>query len=161
MLDYPRVFVHRVEILPIPEVIDTWSEEAVRATLPRDVSVTPQTFQSALARSGISRTQEVAIAYESEAIKAYFQTLESRSGQELSPTELTPALEPDRYFRWAYAIPGTKLYLGLSDTAPVGGARVCEVMFYGRGPNFGSAGGPTLVKFGAVATIRYEGRLLG
>lgn len=163
MLDYPLVFVRMVEVLAVPEVMDTWSEEAIRAILAqaKDSLVRQQTLQDAMARSGINRTEEVALACQSEAVQRYFLTLASHSGQELPPTELTPSLEPDRVFKWAYPIPGTQLYLALSEAEPQEEETVCEVAIYGRGPNLGSAGGPTLAKNGAIAAIYYEGRLLG
>lgn len=161
MLDYPQVFVRRVEVLPIPEVMDDWSEEAARASRAGGLAAEEQTPQELLSQIGISRTQEVALAYQSKAVETYFSALASCTGQELPSTELTPPLEPDRVFKWAYPIPGTQLYLALSEAAPQEEKRVCEVAIYGRGPNLGSAGGPTLMRFGPVAAIYYEGRILG
>lgn len=156
MLDYPLVFVRRVEILPIPEAMDFWSEEAAMARLERWRDKPPD---QEMLLEGINRTPEVASAY--QALQSYFYVLKERQDQEVSPKELAPPLEPHRDFRWAHPIPGTRLYVALSEKETQGDERVCEVVLYGQGANFGSAGGPTLQAFGAVAAIHYEGRLVG
>lgn len=160
MQDYPLVFVQRVDVLPIPEVMDYWSEEAARARLIRAQSSEDESLKQPGELTGINRTPEVALAYESETVQDYFHTLKSYAGQEVAPDRLAPQLEPDGYFRRAYRIPGTQLYLSFAEAEPEGGARICRVVFHGKGPNFGSAGGPTLQELGAVAAIHYEGRLL-
>jgi hypothetical protein len=38
---------------------------------------------------------------------------------------------------------------------------VAEVQIHCKGPNLGSAGGPTLQRLGAIARLRYEGLLAG
>lgn len=156
ILDYPLVFVRKVEILSIPEVMDFWSEAAMKARLAR--GPLPKDNQELLVE-GINRTPEVAAAYES--LQNYFRSLEGHQGQEVPPTELVPPLEPHQSFKWAYHIPGFELYIALSEAETAEAERICEVVIYGQGPNLGSAGGPTLQAFGAVAAIHYEGRLLG
>lgn len=158
MLDYPLVSVQKIEILPIPETMDYWSEEAARARLNRvqlsdDPSIDRQTELH-----GINRTPEIASAYGSETVQDYLCTLKSYAGQEVRPDTLSPQLEADGYFRWAYRIPGTQLFISLSEAEPDEEARICRVVFHCKGPNFGSAGGPTLQEMGAVAAIHYEGR---
>ena len=161
MLDYPLVLVRRVEILPIPEVMDYWSEEAARARLTRGEATLGKLPSEQVPLAGINRTPEVASAYQSQAVRRYFRTLESLIGQEVAPARLAPELERDKYFKGAYSLPGTHLYISLDEGEPEDEVRVCRVVFLGQGPNLGSAGGPTLQQFGAVAAVYYEGRLMG
>jgi hypothetical protein len=161
MLDYPLVLVRRVERLPIPEVMDFWSDQAQRRRLDRSQLPPDQPSVGELLLGGVNRTPEVAAAFESGHIQSYLHALEGLQGQEVSPRQLVPPLEADTYFRWAYPIPGTQLFASLAEAEPQAAERVCEVVLHGRGPNFGSAGGPSLQPFGAVARIHYEGHLVG
>jgi len=161
MRDYPLVFVRRVEIRPVPEVIDYWSAEAMRARQARRQPPYEEPLNQAMLAKGINRTPEVAAAYHSDAMQSYFRTLRGYQGQELSPTELLPPWQAHKYFKWAFPIPGSRLYLALSEAEREEAERLCEVVVHGQGPNLGSAGGPTLQPFGSVAAIYYEGRLVG
>ena len=161
MRDYPLIFVRKVEIRPVPEVIDYWSAEALRARQAHRQPPQEEPLNQAMRLEGINRTPDVAAAYHSDAMQSYFRTLQGYQGQEVSPTELLPPLQSDTYFKWAFPIPGSRLYLSFSEAVHEGAERICEVVLYGRGPNFGSAGGPTLQPFGAVAAIHYEGHLVG
>jgi hypothetical protein len=158
MQDYPLVLVCQIEKLPIPEFIDRWSAEAAQAQLRLSGNELPD--QQRLFSRGINRTPEIAAAYESQEVQSYLSSLEGYQGQEVSPAELAPQLKASGYFKWAYSIPGTKLYLSLSEGEPEGAERTCEVVFHGEGPNLGSGGGPTLQEYGRVAVIRYQGRLM-
>ena len=161
ILDYPLVLVRTVERPPIPEWIDYWSGEALRARAAWSHLPGPEEFGAEIPPSGLNRTPELAAACESAVVQHYLRSLESYQGQVIPPTALLPPLKPDRYFTRAYPLPGSRLFVALDEAEPGGGARMCEVVFYAQGPNLGSAGGPTLQKVGAIATIRYEGRLVG
>jgi hypothetical protein len=160
MQDYPMVFVLRVDILPIPEVLDYWSEEAAAARLTRAQPGENRLPGQPWELVGINRTPEVASAYASEAVQNYLRALESHEGQEVAPDKLAPPLKPDGYFRWAHPIPGSGLYVSLSEAEPDSAGRICQVVFHCKGPNLGSAGGPTLQALGPVAAIQYQGRFL-
>jgi len=160
MLDYPLVFVRKIEILPIPEVVDYWSEEAAKARLDRIRRSEDRALDRQLELHGINRTPEIALAYQSEALQSYVRALKSYEGQDVASDELAPQLEPDKYFKWAYPLPGGGLFVSLSEAESDSEERICQVMFHGKGPNLGSAGGPTLQRLGPVAAIHYEGRLL-
>jgi len=161
MLDYPLVLVHKVEVHPVSEVIDLFSEEAQKVGAARGHTLDNESPEKKFSLQGINRTPEIAAAYESEPVKRYFQALQSQQGKLLPPRELLPGLKPDKFFKWAYPLPGTKLYLTLSDATPRQAERVCQVMCCSRGPNLGSAGGPTLQHLAALASIHYERRHIG
>ena len=162
MQNYPKVFILRVEVLAIPEVIDYWSEEAIRADLEARRSAMDSGLPHDLInRVGINLTPEIASAYQSEVIQGYFKIIKDYQGSEIEPSSLKPPLKPDSYFRWAYPIPETRLYLSLSESDPEEEFRVCQVMLHTRGLNFGSQGGPSLQPLGPIASIHYQGRLLG
>jgi hypothetical protein len=155
ILDFPLVFVKDVEVLAVPEVVDSASEEAARAWI-RQANNPANPRET---RPGINRTPEVAVAYEK--LQDYFRSLVTYKGQTVAPDKLNPLFAPDRYFRWAYPIPGTDLFVSLRNQETTASDRTCEVEIHGRGPNLGSAGGPTLQPFGPVARITYEGHLVG
>lgn len=158
MLDYPLILVREVDIHPVSEVIDYFSEEAQRARIAHGPAADQQSPARDPNLQGINRTPEIAAAYESEWVQRYFQVLRSQQGKLLSPRDLLPRLEPDAYFRWAYPVPGTRLYLTLSEATPQRVDQISQVMCCSRGPNLGSAGGPTLQHLAAFASIHYEGR---
>ncbi|GEM_PF-2387389 len=159
--DYPKVLILRVEILGVPEAIDYWSEEALRADLEaRRGAIDSGLSHDLTNRVGINLTPEIASAYHSEVIQGYFKIIKGYQGGETEPGSLKPPLKPDSYFKWAYPIPETRLYLSLSEAEPEEGVRICQVMLHTRGPNFGSQGGPTLQPLGPIASIHYQGRLL-
>ena len=160
MLDYPLVLVRNIDILPIPEVMDYWSEDAAKAASARDQLPDDMHPGDLMRLRGINRTPEVASAYHSAVIQDYFRELQNHQGVEVPPNRLLPQLAPDTYFKYAYPLPGTQLYVGLPEGEPEAGDRFCRIVFYGKGPNLGSAGGPTLQELGAAATIKYVGRLL-
>ena len=75
------------------------------------------------------------------------------------------------YFKWAYPVTGSGIYLSLIDgennsgiaenqTATNDGLRSAEVEVYCDGPNLGSAGGATLQPLGAIALVTYQGLLI-
>ena len=142
--DFPSVFIRGVEILPVPEAVDQFSQEAALSP-GRQINVTPH----------------LAAAYWQ--LGPYLDSLKALEGQEVSANALDPKLEPDGWFKWAFRIPDLPLYVGLheDEAESPGDARKCEVALYGSGPNLGSAGGPTLQRFGSVAVIEYDGCLAG
>lgn len=143
MLDYPLVLVREVAVHDVSEVIDYWSEKAQRARNARGRALDDSKEEKVPLR-GINRTPEIGRAYESEPVQEYLNILRSRQGEILPPRDLLPGLEPDKYFKGAYPLPGSRLYLVLSEAAPRQGSRVSEVIFCSKGPNLGSAGGPTI-----------------
>jgi hypothetical protein len=157
-LDYPRVRVIGFEVLPIPEAIDTFSAEAARRRLSRMRAAMGD--PSNLLAGGINMTPEIERACSTKDAQDYFARLASLVGQEVNPRVLLPSFPADGYFKWAYPVPSTEIYLSLSEAeASVRLERVAEVEAHCRGPNMGSAGGPTLQPLGAVARLKYEGVL--
>jgi hypothetical protein len=78
----------------------------------------------------------------------------------VSPAQLKPPFEPSGRFKWAHPIPGTKLFLSLSEGETAAEEeRVAEIEVHCHGPNMGSAGGPTLLALGSIARLRYQGLL--
>lgn len=158
MADYPFVFVRKVEVHPVSEVIDYLSEDAQQARLALTRARDRTPAESMFSLQGITRTPEIAAAYESELVQKYFQVLKSLQGKVVRPQELVPRLAPDGYFKKAYPLPETTLYLTLFEAEPQAAFRIAQVMCCCRGPNLGSAGGPTLQHLTALASIHYEGR---
>lgn len=81
------------------------------------------------------------------------------------PSELLPDLDLGSYFRWAYEIPCCEIegwdrymqfYIGISNQDP---GKSCSINIYRTGPNFGSAGGPTLIEIAIIAKVDYCGAL--
>jgi len=160
MLDYPLVLVRKIEIHRVSEVIDYLSEDAHKARMAREPALDDEAPRQKFSLLGINRTPEIAAAYESEPLQKYFQALRSRERKLLSPHELLPRLEPDAYFRSAYPVPGTRLYLTFSEATPRRADQISQVTCCSQGPNLGSAGGPTLQHLAAFASIHYQGRYL-
>lgn len=159
MLDYPLVLVKKVEVHPVSEVIDYLSPEAQEVKIAREQALGDESQEMKLSLQGINRTPEIAAAYESQPVQKYFQALKSYEGRLISPRELVPKLASDKYFKGAYPLPRTRLYLTLSEVNPKRENRIFQVICCSRGPNLGSAGGPTLQHLAALASIHYEGRL--
>lgn len=158
MLDYPLVLVRKLEVHPVSEVLDYLSPEAQEATIARGQALGDEPPETKLSLQGINRTPEIATAYESEPVQKYFQALKNQEGKLIRPGELLPSLEPDKHFKGAYPLPGTGLYLTLSEADPGQGHRISQVICCCKGPNLGSAGGPTLLHLAALASIHYDGR---
>jgi len=96
----------------------------------------------------------------------YLQSLQDRVGQTLKPTELLPPWKANGYFKYAYPVPGTTEYFGqyffaFDDAMPFQEREegICYLTVLERGPNFGSAGGPTLITTGIIATFYYTPKL--
>lgn len=157
MLDYPFVLVRKVEVHPLAEVMDDSSEDALQAMTRPERAPDADLLDQHPRHRGINRTPEIAAARELRPLRDYLDALRNQEGKVLSPRELLPILEPDKYFRWAYPLPETRLYLGLSEEGR-GAERICHVLWYCKGPNLGSAGGPTLQPLTALASIYYTGR---
>jgi hypothetical protein len=157
VLDYPRVRVIAFEQLPIPEAIDTFSAEAARKRIHRMRG--PLDDPEKLLSGGINMTPEIERACSTREVQQYFARLQSIVGSEVNPRELLPPLPANGYFKWAYPVPSTGIYLSLSEAATEGRERIAEVEVHCNGPNMGSAGGPTLQPLGAVGRLTYEGLL--
>ena len=157
VLDFPVVRVLNVERLPIPEAVDTISEEAAvkRMQRWRHTPDKPRAMDD-----GINRTPEIARACQTEAVKEYFDQLSGLMGHEIAPGEVLPKWKPHASFKWAYPVPGMQLYLAINEQ-PVSdvGQRSAAVQILCDGPNMGSAGGPSLQPLGDVLRIDYLGVL--
>jgi hypothetical protein len=148
------------ERLPIPETVDYMSEAAAEKTLARKRQ--EHSGHGTHRDDGINLTPEMARACDTPQVQEYLAHLAELPGKRVSPRELLPSLKRDAYFRWAYPIPNTALYLGLDDPVPPSRDKgTTEVQFYSEGPNFGSGGGPTLQLLGAIARLEYQGVLDG
>ena len=96
----------------------------------------------------------------------YLKSLQDRVGQTLKPTELLPPWKANGYFKFAHPVPGTsdylgKYYLAFEDELPFQEKTdgICHLAVLENGPNFGSAGGPTLMTVGVIATFYYTPKL--
>ena len=161
ILDYPRVRILAFERLPIPESVDYWSAAVAEKRLARR-RAEPLGPDAAGGRrqAGINMTPVIAQACNTGEVQEYLARLEALSGREIAPHELLPPLAADGYFKWAYPVAKTGIYLSLSDSeAPTDDTRVAEVEVHCDGPNMGSAGGPTFQPLGAIARLRYQGLL--
>jgi hypothetical protein len=158
VFEYPRVRIFGFERLPIPEAIDTFSAEAARRRLARTRNLSEDPAR--LMTGAINMTPEIERACSTTEVQDYLKRLDTLVGRELKPQELLPPLEAHGFFKWAYPIPSTCIYLSLSDaTSTEGNKRAAHVEVHCDGPNMGSAGGPTLQPLGAVARLTYEGEL--
>lgn len=158
ILDYPIVRVLSVERLPVPEAVDYHSAAAVEKGLKRRrVEADVPKWMS----EGINRTPEIAAMLTRPEIEKYLADLAAISGQEVDPHQLLPPLKPSGYFKWAYPIGDTCLYLSLNEhEIGSAGDRTAQVLVHCDGPNMGSAGGPTLRVLGAIALVHYQGLLV-
>jgi hypothetical protein len=149
------------ERLPVPEAVDTMSAAAAQKRLARQRRGDPDDLVACL-RDGINMTPAIEQACSTPAVTDYLQKLSSTVGQSIEPKRLLPSSPAHGVFKWAYPISGTELYLSLgeADDAPTD-ETVAEVRIHCKGPNLGSAGGPTLQPLGPIARVRYEGLLAG
>ncbi|MFC1697725.1 hypothetical protein ACFL1H_05305 [Nanoarchaeota archaeon] len=93
-------------------------------------------------------------------LKDYFDKLESYVGKEVPTKEFLPPFDKDGYFNFAYQIPDTAYPIMFSDIDnPPEDYKISVIKIMGEGPNFGSAGGPTLSSLANLAKVEYEGRL--
>lgn len=158
ILDYPVVRILSFERLPIPEAMDYLSGAAAAKRLAQQRM--EQVGPEAGWLDGINLTPAIARACDTGEVQDYLNRLSTLSDQEVAPHQLLPSLQAHRYFKWAYPVADTGIYLSLSDSdAPASGGRTAEVQVHCAGPNFGSAGGPTLQPLGAIARLRYQGLL--
>jgi hypothetical protein len=155
------------ERLPIPEAMDYWSSAAIEKHISRrkaeqlDLNTPDVSRHEGLQRQeGINMTPVIAEVLNRAEVQDYLARLTALVGQEVVPQELLPPLAAHGYFKWAYPVAETGIYLSVSDSeAPAGNARVAEVQVHCEGPNLGSAGGATLQPLGAIARLRYQGLL--
>jgi hypothetical protein len=157
--DYPRVLVLSFERLPIPEAVDRMSEAAADKWLARRRSQGIAAIP--FGDEGINRTPEIANACAQAEVQEYFNRLSQLTGQIVIPADLKPPFEPDGRFKWAHAIPESKLFLALNEEpSEAENERIAEIEIHCSGPNLGSAGGPTLQALGSIGRIRCQGLLL-
>jgi hypothetical protein len=156
--DYPQVLVLDFERLPIPEAVDHMSDEAAQRQTRRRIE--RGSVGGSRPEAGINMTPVVAQACERADVQAYLSQLESLIGQTVAPSKLLPTFPAHGHFRWAYPIADTGVYLSLGEAEPAGpGKRTAHVEMHCKGPNLGSAGGPTLQELGPIALVRYRGLL--
>ena len=105
-------------------------------------------------------TPEIDRACRTTQVHTYLKHLAEFVGQVAEPSELVPTFPVDRRFKGAYPIADTPIFLSLAEGEPTADeTRTAEVQAFCRGPNLGSAGGPTLMHLGSIARLRYEGIL--
>lgn len=156
--DYPFVRILSFERLLMPEVMDYTSSAAAERQLALRRS---ERFDgNSRRRVGIYMTPEIVRACKTPDVAEYLTHLETLPGQDLIPNELLPPLRADQYFKWAYPVVDTSIYLSLTDPEPPTEDRgTAELQVHCEGPNLGSAGGRTLQPLGAIALLCYQGRL--
>lgn len=159
ILDYPRIRVLSFERLPLPEAVDTMSDAAAAKWLARRRKADADDL-SAHRQDGINMTPEIDQACSSPSVADFLQRLSRVVGKTLKPKRLLPTLPAHGMFKWAYPIPGTGLYLSLGEAEdPSPDKTAAEVQIHCKGPNFGSAGGPTMQLLGPIARLAYQGLL--
>ena len=93
-------------------------------------------------------------------LNPYLDSLEGFVGKEVLRSELLPQFPRDRYFRYSFGIPNTAYQLMFSEKGKTpAGLRIAELHLMGKGPNLGSAGGPTIRSLAQVGKLGYEGRV--
>jgi hypothetical protein len=101
---------------------------------------------------------------EMDDVKEYRERIGSLVGKTFPPSELYPNMMDDGYFKFAY-IP--KKFIGLDWRevtfylvfGNVDGENKVEVDLFKTGPNFGSAGGPHIIKVITLGTMEIEGTI--
>ena len=156
ILDYPYVRIDSFERMPIPEAIDHISGTAAEKRLQRAKA----SGVDDLKRDGINMTPEIEKVYNTVEVVDYLAHLSTLTGQELVPNKLLPPFKSHGYFKWAYPVANTNIYISLKDPElPVDGKGTAEIQLHCKGPNLGSAGGATLQRLGTIACIHYQGLL--
>lgn len=157
MTDYPVVRLVAFEELPIPEVVDRFSDEAGMRQVEMRKKGMPA---SRVMEAGIVLTPEISEALKTPAVREFFGRLEKTVGRMVKPEAIWPPFAADHYFQYAHPIPGTRFYLKIEESEEgTGGHRKANVIILSEGPNFGSGGGPSLQFWDPVASITYDGVL--
>ncbi|MEX0783542.1 MAG: hypothetical protein WD557_12905 [Dehalococcoidia bacterium] len=144
IMHYPRVRILTADRLPLPEVLDEYSDEALaRRAVPGRTDP-------------LNRTEELARAVARWDVSAWLESVEATAGQDLRPAELL-ADWPEGRFEWTRALAGTPFSVGFIEGEPSGKDRRCTFDVLLPGPSLGSAGGPTLVHVGSLARLTYRG----
>jgi hypothetical protein len=157
IFDYPHVQVLAMERLPLPEAVDDMSDAAAQKSLEWHRR---KPFDNDWSRRGINMTPEIDRACQTLLVQQYLDRLSEFVGHKIAPNELSPPFPADRLFKGAYPVAGTPIYLSLTEGVPTAeGTRTAEVQTLCRGPNMGSAGGPTLMHLGVIARLTYQGLL--
>jgi hypothetical protein len=157
-LDFPRVRVISFDRLPLPEAVDDMSEAAAQKSLEWHRRNPADDHWS---RRGINMTPEIERACHTDQVQEYLTRLSDMVGEDTEPTQLLPSFPADSLFKGAHRVADTLIFLGLTEGDPSDdGTRLAEVQTLSRGPNLGSAGGPTLLHLGAIARLKYQGLLL-
>jgi hypothetical protein len=106
-------------------------------------------------------TPEIERACRTIQVQEYLDQLADTVGQDAEPKEMLPSFPADGLFKGAHPVADTPIFLSLTEGEPSDdGTRIAEVQTLCRGPNLGSAGGPTLMHLGAIARLKYRGLLL-
>jgi len=93
-------------------------------------------------------------------LNPYLDDLEGLVGKEVPRAELLPQFPRDGYFSYSFKIPDTAYQLMFDEQGKTpAGLRITELRLMGEGPNFGSAGGPTIQSLAQVGKLGYEGRV--
>lgn len=158
ILDYPYVRIMSFERMPIPEAIDYTSGTAAEKRLAKQR--TKSHGLNGIMHDGINMTPKIELACNTAEVLKYLTHLSALSGQEVIPNKLLPPYKAHGYFKWAYPVSDTGIYLSMTDSSPpIDGKGMAEIQLHCAGPNLGSAGGPTLQKLGTIARIHYQGLL--
>jgi hypothetical protein len=105
-------------------------------------------------------TPEIDRACQTPQVQHYLTHLNEFVGHETEPSELLPTFPADRTFKGAHPVADTPILLSLDEDDPTtDGKRTAIVQTLYRGPNLGSAGGPTLMHLGPIARLTYAGIL--
>lgn len=143
--DYPLVKVSALELVPLPEKV-----------------------MGGLHRS-VDFTEPVIKVFQEPEMQEYLESLTTLVDQTVGTETLLPPFAKDRFFKNFYSIPYSegRLFIGMHDLkdendepvrTPLGSTATIEL--WTHGPNFGSAGGPTLMALTDIATITYQGTFL-
>jgi len=93
-------------------------------------------------------------------ISPYLDSLEKLVGKEAPIAQIMPPFPQGGYFKDAYFIPDSSNHLMFDEKEKSpSGLRVSEIHLMGRGPNLGSAGGPTIQSLAKLGVLEYEGRI--
>lgn len=156
--DYPYVRIVSFKRMPIPEAIDYTSGTAAEKRLSKQRA--KSSGPNGLMHDGINMTPKIELVCNTDEVLKYLTYLSTLSGHEIIPNKLLPPFKAHGYFKWAYPVSDTGIYLSMTDSAPpIDGKGIAEIQLHCVGPNLGSAGGPTLQRLGTIALLHYQGLL--
>ncbi len=144
VMDYPRIRLLRVDQLGLPEILDYYSDEALRRQVGGESG------------AAVIRTQELADALSRPDVRAWLESLGALGATVIEPAALLGTWPAGR-FKTIRELTGTTFSIGVSDEPFSGDQRSCSLNVLLPGPSLGSAGGPTLAHVGSLARITYVG----